>query len=186
MHITSESNQELTVKGTKDEIQNLMAALLGCCAVTQTTGTLHRLDTRHKIKTKSDPDMEAFWPQIDEGETEVKGYFHTPVKVTSSKTPVPMDTEHVGIWVSHIGGYGVDPETREARERKLALWGFVPMRSPRGPEGRYWEVWYLPGAWAAEGDLKGLNTHQILRAVGSGIRPGTIDLTRQHMGLAID
>ncbi len=36
---------------------------------------------------------------------------------------------------------------------KLESWGFECMRSRRGRDGRFWEIWYLPGLYTAKGSL---------------------------------
>lgn len=37
---------------------------------------------------------------------------------------------------------------------KLESFGFECMRSRRGRDGKFWEIWYLPGLWMADGALK--------------------------------
>ena len=70
---------------------------------------------------------------------------------------------------------------------KLILAGFVPLRSKRSrKDGKCWEIWYLCGAWAAEGVLGGKTEKQILDWLWAEIRPGTIELGGQAGGLAIE
>ncbi len=40
-----------------------------------------------------------------------------------------------------------------ASANKLESWGFECMRSRRGKDGRFWELWYLPGLYASKGEL---------------------------------
>lgn len=56
--------------------------------------------------------------------------------------------------VSHLCGYNYTPERYREQAELLASYGFVCMRSRRGADGRFWETWYLPGAWAAAGALE--------------------------------
>ncbi len=58
------------------------------------------------------------------------------------------------IMVSHLVGYGLTKEAYLREARKFQSWGFCCMRSRRGNDGKYWEVWYLPGYWATAGDLR--------------------------------
>lgn len=54
-------------------------------------------------------------------------------------------------YVSSAGARGGDYK-RVAKE--LTSWGFECMRSRRGPDGRFWEAWYLPHTEHATGDLR--------------------------------
>lgn len=56
--------------------------------------------------------------------------------------------------VSHLCGYHYTPEKYREQAELLESYGFVCMRSRRGDDGQFWEIWYLPGAWAAKGALK--------------------------------
>lgn len=58
------------------------------------------------------------------------------------------------IHISHLCGYGYTPERYEQEAQRLTRYGFECLRSRRGPDGKYWEVWILFGLFAAKGDLK--------------------------------
>ena len=59
-----------------------------------------------------------------------------------------------GIYISSLCGYYFTPENYQREAGKLISWGFQCMRSRREADGGYWETWYLPGVWAAKGQLK--------------------------------
>lgn len=62
-------------------------------------------------------------------------------------------------YVQHPGGFhGKSGEV----VRKLEAVGFEALRSRRGEDGRVWAIWYLPGAWAAKGSLKGADEKKII------------------------
>jgi len=70
-----------------------------------------------------------------------------------------FDTENLqhcspSFMVANLCGYQYTEEGYRHNAILLRSYGFECMRSQRGDDGRYWENWYLPGAWAAEGDLK--------------------------------
>jgi hypothetical protein len=56
------------------------------------------------------------------------------------------------IIVQHLCGYNNTPYKVEAL--KLQAFGFECLRSRRGPEGKFWEMWYLPYLDAAKGSLR--------------------------------
>lgn len=63
--------------------------------------------------------------------------------------------------------------------------GFQPLRSIRGMDGKIWEIWYLPGAWAAEGELRGKSEKEILDWLRYEVQPGTIALSGEEWGLSV-
>ncbi|MBY0473284.1 hypothetical protein K2Q00_03330 [Patescibacteria group bacterium] len=56
--------------------------------------------------------------------------------------------------IQHLCGYGYTPEKYKAQAALLESWGFECLRSRRGKTGEFWEIWFLPGVWAAKGSLK--------------------------------
>ncbi len=88
------------------------------------------------------------------------------------------------IYVQSIEGYDGD---RDTKAQKLTFNGFVSLRSRKGMrDGKCWEIWYLPGPWAAEGELRGKNIEYIIDWLCREIRPGTIELGGRRYGLVLD
>lgn len=56
--------------------------------------------------------------------------------------------------IQHLCGYNYTKELYEIEARKLESYGFDCLRSKRGLDGRYTEIWHLSGYWAAKGELK--------------------------------
>ncbi len=83
-------------------------------------------------------------------------------------------------YVQHLGGYSGD---RKKKAQRMVVAGFSVLRSRRGTDGLIWEVWYLPGAWAAKGEIRGKDEKQILDWLRHEIAPGQIDLSGGSWGL---
>lgn len=78
-------------------------------------------------------------------------------------------------YVQHIAGYSGGFSEKAQR---MYINGFVPLRSKRSTkDGKCWEIWYLPGAWAAEGELRGKTEEQILSWLCEEIGPGNTELS---------
>lgn len=58
------------------------------------------------------------------------------------------------IVIQHLCGYEYTPENYKKEAEKLSRYGFAQMRSRRGNDGQFWEIWFLPGTWAAQEELK--------------------------------
>lgn len=86
-------------------------------------------------------------------------------------------------YVQHIAGYSGD---YVLKAKKMEAAGFNVIRSKRGKDGCVWEMWYLPGAWAAKGPLKGYKSKQVLDWLCNEIRPGQISIEGQMWGLSVD
>lgn len=56
--------------------------------------------------------------------------------------------------LSSLCGYYWTPEKYALESAKVESYGFFCMRSKRGTDGKYWEVWRLLGYWSARGALK--------------------------------
>lgn len=56
------------------------------------------------------------------------------------------------ITIQHLCGYNNVPYEYEAG--KLQSYGFECLRSRRDEAARFFEIWFLPGFWTAQGDLK--------------------------------
>lgn len=58
------------------------------------------------------------------------------------------------ITIQHLCGYYWSKEEYKKQADKLESYGFVCLRSRRGNDGRFWEIWYLCGLFAAKGKLE--------------------------------
>lgn len=58
------------------------------------------------------------------------------------------------IYISHLCAYSYTPEKYKEYAERLNSYGFECMRSQRGRDGKFWEVWYLPFLLCAKGELE--------------------------------
>lgn len=89
------------------------------------------------------------------------------------------------MYVHHITGYA-GQEYYKGRADLLESAGFVCLRSEKGKDGKYWEVWYLPGAYAAEGPIKDKTPEEIKSWVLNEVRPGNLEIVGENWGLSPD
>jgi hypothetical protein len=162
---------------------------------------------KHKITYETDNEetiqaidramMGHAWIRCDfDGNIRTVDAYKTPSKVTDVqlelhwKTGSPVcirpgkgNRFDPSIYVQHLQGYSDNYEEKVELMEKA---GFDVLRSRRGLAGMIWEIWYLPGKWAAKGPIKGKNTEQIRKWLFRNIRPGTVEIGGEHWGLSID
>lgn len=65
-------------------------------------------------------------------------------------------SEHSGpaVTISNLGGPNESPEKYQQYAKMLESYGFDCLRSRRGLDAKYWELWYLPCLSSAKGDLE--------------------------------
>ena len=61
--------------------------------------------------------------------------------------------ETPSIMIQHLCGYNYTRERYEETRKILESWGFECLRSRRGEDGQYWEIWMLFGNFSAKGPL---------------------------------
>ena len=94
---------------------------------------------------QEDDEMLPFWrSRSSEKESGVQEEF--------SYDEVPMFSSP-SIFIQGLCPYSYTPEGYREEARKLQSWGFAHMRSKRGKDGKYWEVWYLSNLIMARGAL---------------------------------
>jgi hypothetical protein len=110
-----------------------------------------RIDFHPAVKELPEPtedSMLPFWRPLREGEGVVQE------ELLSSAEEITENHGSPAILIQHLCGYYYTPERYRVQAEQLESWGFECMRSRRGKEGGYWEIWYLPGLWSAKGSLK--------------------------------
>jgi hypothetical protein len=108
--------------------------------------------------------------------------------------PVKWQKQSQSILIQHLCGYSYTPEGYKENAELLAECGFACMRSPRGDSGLFWEIWFLPGLWAAKGRLKEAlygksDVHKMrfaIRFLRQWTSWGTLDLTVQRYCQVLD
>lgn len=104
------------------------------------------------------------------------------------------DGQSASIIIQHLCGYSYSAEGYKRNASFLERCGFACLRSRRGDDGRFWEVWFLPSLWAAKGPLKDalcrLPKEEQMEAVLSflprNVSFGTLDIAVQRMCQVID
>lgn len=64
------------------------------------------------------------------------------------------DYDSPAIYISNLCAYSYTPEKYKEYAERLKSYGFDCMRSQRGKDGKFWEVWYLPFLLCAKGELE--------------------------------
>ncbi len=60
------------------------------------------------------------------------------------------------ITITSLCGYNYSPENYQAQAENLKSWGFEQLRSQRGDDFRFSEIWYLRALFSAKGALSGI------------------------------
>ncbi|MFA6404725.1 MAG: hypothetical protein WCW03_01880 [Candidatus Paceibacterota bacterium] len=148
--IVSHGPDSVEFKGlTEEEVEKMQGMLGGGYYVRGDNG---RLSFTHGWQPQPHPfedtEMLPFWrrPTPSEGERATTPELFELEKLEDHTLP--------SISIQHLCGYHYSEEGYQRNARTLESFGFECMRSRRGDDGRYWEIWYLPGLWAVEGELK--------------------------------
>lgn len=108
--------------------------------------------TADRMSALPDPVAEPFWGESWQHSKQCGDSVAAYETVEIGNRPDGYCSPHLTI--QHLLGYGYDREDYRREALKLQSWGFHCMRSRRGNDGKYWEIWYLPGYFAATGDLR--------------------------------
>lgn len=183
---------------TAEEMQSMEAFTLGACWIrVSEDGRLERRDRFAELPDPiSDPHLPAKWiPKIDW--TKEAPFLVNPVPPLPEE-PKP-NYEDPGIIIRYLCGYNNTPYEYEAR--KLQSYGFECLRSRRGNDGRFYEIWFLPSYYFAKGDLKDAIDLRTLKSGESesankistvvtflcnNVSFGTLDICYQRAAMVID
>ncbi len=117
-----------------------------------------------------------------------------PAQIELCEVPVPLGLQ-AGITIEHVCGYHYTPENYRTETTKLEEFGFECLRSRRRSDGRYWEMWYLPGLWSAKGRLKGTlygikdpaqSIDEAVRFLCRNVQFGSLNVTWQRAAMTMD
>ncbi|MFA5962052.1 MAG: hypothetical protein WC848_05200 [Parcubacteria group bacterium] len=129
---------------TEEEQENIRCMVRNHFWVTVTDGRLEVIRRREDVPGPTeDTDMLPFWRRASPGNQQLQLF------------PVEMEKYIMPSIIIHAPcGYNYSPENYEIEAEKLTSYGFICLRSRRGEDARFWELWYLPSLWSAEGRLK--------------------------------
>ncbi|MEO5646371.1 MAG: hypothetical protein ABIO57_01205 [Candidatus Paceibacterota bacterium] len=97
------------------------------------------------------------------------------------------------ISISSLCGYHYSEENYKYNAEQLESFGFICMRSRRGIDAKFWEIWHLPGLWSAKGILganiqSGKDNNEKLLIALEFLRHkvsfGTLDVSNQRLAMA--
>jgi len=164
----------LTIEADKGEdLSAFEAALNSHQWVRQKDGKLETAPAHRNPPILFDKDIDPIWNG--------KSVKVRPLRLPEEK---PSEYRQRSFYIQHIAGYSGG---KEKKAQRLILSGFEVLRSRRSlRDGKCWEVWYLPGAWAAEGELDGRSEEKIKQWILDVIRPGTLELAGESWGLSIE
>lgn len=153
-----------------------------------------RLESRpHFIELPSpvyDDEMLPFWrkPTQKEVKLSLKKYKRIPFKEENDEELHLM----ASIFIRSLCGYYYSPENYKFNAEKLTSFGFECLRSRRGDDGKFWEIWQLPFLDAARGDLK-KRIHKVkddskrlkiaLNFLARTVSFGSLDVSVQRMAM---
>lgn len=180
MHITGLSDLETT------KIEGMLA---GTRWVRVKNGRLQSTARYKKPPSPvDDPVIAPHWPQLDP----------VPAVQMDLQNISELNVKHAftaSLTVQHLCGYYFSKNNYLREARKLRSFGFTCLRSRRGRDGKYWEIWYLPGLWMSKGALKDVVkdgdkfTRQLSKVVsfmGHNCSFGTLDVSVQRLAMVID
>lgn len=174
------------------ELELMHGALHGHNWVTVSEkGRLRAIPTYKELpEPAGDQMLMPFWrpPQLGV-ETQLEMFDFAPV----------ADYSMPSIIIQHLCGYNYSPENYSHEATKLQAWGFECLRSRRGPNGRFNEMWVLPSFYSAQGalketiervdqKLKNRTKHQLDAVISFLCRNssfGTLDATTQRAAMSL-
>ena len=153
--------------------------------VTVTNGRLEVVRRSEELPSPSeDEEMLPFWRRATP-ETQQLQLFE--VQLAEHSMP--------SIIIQHLCGYCYSPENYKRQAQKLEEYGFQCLRSRRGDDARYWELWFLPSLWSAQGRLKDAveskkgDKKKVDEAVAflcGNVQFGTLDISFQRAAMMMD
>ena len=135
---------------TKEEHDKLLSCIqFGIRFVRVNNGRLEFKDAYEDLPKATDETMLPFWkPETNNTSRQIELFNTGEAYAEIRKTYSPC------LYISSICGYNYSKENYKNEAEKLESYGFECMRSRRGVDGKFWEVWVLNGFYAAEGDFK--------------------------------
>ena len=176
---------------TLEEIELMEGMLLGYNRVMVNKDG--RLESVHSLKPVPEPyddeDVMPYWSKLEAGQG-------VQMEMESFRFG-SLEHHFPSIFIQRLCGYGFSPDSYRYNAELLERFGFVCLRSRRGPDGKFWELWFLPGVWAAKDELaeemakvgkktEAEKTKIALDFLASRVAFGTLDVSVQRMAMSIE
>jgi len=189
--ITSYGGREITISDIRGEDQKRVLAAFnsGAYWVRVRDGNLEFCESWEPLpEPTQDEEMLPFWRKPTEEESK-----RLQMSLFEIENPLD-DHSSYSISIQHLCAYDYSADSYSYNAEKLESYGFICMRSKRGLYAKFWEIWFLPGLWCAEGDLKdhigSLKGKQALKSATSflslNVRFGTLDVSTQRLAACVD
>ncbi len=185
IRIGSEGRDSVSLKNlTNDEVEKIEGMTNGHYWLTITDGRLEVVQRRDDLPSPvEDAEMLPFWRRATSQvhQLELFGVKLEKYSMTS-------------IIIQHLCGYCYSPENYTLQAQKLESYGFVCMRSRRGNDARFHEIWFLPSQYHAKNDLKESFAHieddkkkikRMVEFLCCNVLFGTLDLSQQRAAMPI-
>ena len=138
----------VTISGlTCEEKERLEGMMQGMWWVSCSGGNLRFSSALEELPPPArDESMMPFWRRFNSEGCGVQMEFAHFGQLRERSSP--------SIEIQHLCGYNFTPEGYAEQAALLESYGFECLRSRRGEDGKFWEVWRLCGLWGAKGKLK--------------------------------
>jgi hypothetical protein len=183
----------VTINGlTSDEQEEIQAFVLGTSWVrVSDAGRLEAIPAFKDVPPpEDDPKLPPKWIPATDWE-KLAPFLANPMPPLPDE-PNPKHNSPSFI-IQHLCGY--NSCSYESQAILLQNYGFECLRSRRGKDGRFWELWYLPGTWAAKGDLaaaisKGCdeakNVKRTIDFLCRNVSFGSLNVSYQRAAMVVD
>lgn len=182
----------VTIEGmTKEELDHLLGAFkLGVSWISVADGRLVVRSIHEELPSPvPDLDMAPFWRRWPgpEGFKVQMSLFPDPEFQSFSMPGIVIRGLCAGASVS--GAYSEELYAKQGA--LLESFGFICLRSRRGDNGRFWEMWYLSGLFSSRGDLAAAikdcsDLDGAARFLMERVDFGSLEFNRQYAALCAD
>ncbi len=190
--ISPHDNGEITISGlNEEEMDRIEGVLRGHWYMTGQKDQLSFLPTHKPMPSPvEDPELAPFWQREHLRPWQQDLPFP---EVAFEKLP-GWSSPHITI--QSLCGYYYTVANYALAASRLESYGFQCLRSRPGDDGRHTEIWYLPGLWAAKGELaehigeeKWSHSSKLLRKaldfISCHVLFGTLDVSIQKMAMPV-
>ena len=177
---------EITIAGTSEDIRLIELMILGTSWIRRGLVGVEESKAYHDAPSPiNDPKLEDHWPiePLVTPSSQYKLFVDEDEHEKQARAKGKMDFR--SIYVSGITAYA-SGDIYVARAKLLDDAGFICLRSRRGDDGKYWEIWYLAGPTNAQGAIKGKNSDEIVNWLCKVVGPGSISIEGVHWGAVLD
>ncbi len=195
-----DGTMEITFSGIpKDNSDHMQGVTMGQYWMGVIGGQLTFIPARQALpEPTEDESMLPFWRPVSIG-----GGVQLEMKEIVFEKEARHDSP--SFMVKHLCAFHYTPDNYKKYADRLTSYGFDCMRSRRGHDGIFWETWYLPGTWAAKGDLRIaidqhvkranvtdylLRAHEETKALIEYVRYhvvfGSLDICHQRFAMGLD